>query len=92
MSDDYEFNWAVPKDLSPEILVDRASKAIQAINRLVDNNYGNPAPEDEIKEVLTLCGFGMGAWKIKFDAYKNGYTLNNPVWSLLKDNLKELKV
>ena len=89
---DYSYVWAVPDNIEPEKLVVGASQAIRAIQRLINDNNGDPVCEEDIENILEYSGFSTGKWSIRFSPRHEAYKLSNPVWNILQEGLGRYKV
>ena len=92
MIENDHFVWAVPADLEPSELLCRTSDATRDMQRLIDDNNGNPVCEEDIDNILNFYGFSKGKWTIKHDMRMNTYKLSNPVWNILQEGLGRYKV
>lgn len=92
MIENDHFVWAVPADLEPSELLRRASHATKDMQRLIDDNNGDPVSEEDIDNILNFYGFSNGKWTIKYDIRSNTYKLSNPVWNILQEGLGRYKV
>ena len=87
---EYIFNWAIPKDSTVDAVTRTrlAYRAIEAVNRLVDENNGEPVLACDIENAISYYGFGISRYSVRFDIRAMAWDLYNPAYARMKEKVK----